>query len=66
MLKGNSCVERVGNNLVDLDVDRTLDCPMMSSESLGKLINLINFAKNCAKLEINFAKNCATLKMKME
>ena len=37
MLKGNSCVERVGNSLDDLDVDRTLDCPMMSSELLGKL-----------------------------
>ena len=72
MLKENSCVERVGNNLDDLDVDRTLDCPMISSEPLGKLhlkkiqINIINFEKNCATLKIKFAKNCATLKINFE
>ena len=33
MLKGNSC----GNNLDNIDVDRTLECPMMSYEPLDKL-----------------------------
>ena len=37
MLKGESCVERVENNLDDLDVNRTLGCPSMSSGPLGKL-----------------------------